>query len=145
MTLINTAHMQSCLWYHTQPVRLTALTWAAWRQSFELQRVLEGEKALRAEAARRLADLQRHATLGPRSGAGQAAKLAADSTALEAQIQQHSVQVPPASRVAGPTGQTCPIMMVTLKIEHDLWHSHAPYLFIFSYRDRFRHCKQLHV
>lgn len=73
-------------------MRLTALTWAAWRQSFELQRVLEGEKALRAEAARRLADQQRHATLGPRGGAGQAAKLAADTAALEAQIQQHSVQ-----------------------------------------------------
>ncbi|KAK9835062.1 hypothetical protein WJX81_008045 [Elliptochloris bilobata] len=60
-------------------------------QSHELQRVLEGEKALRAEAARRLADLQRQATLG-RSSRPQAA-LAADAAALEAQVQQHSAQI----------------------------------------------------
>ena len=53
--------------------------------------MLEGEKALRAEAARRLADLQRQAAMG-RAGRP-AGDLAAAAAALEAQVQQHSTQV----------------------------------------------------
>ena len=50
--------------------------------------MLEGEKALRVEAARRLADLQRAAARGKFTSTS-------DAAALDAQIKQHSVQARP--------------------------------------------------
>ena len=61
-------------------------------QSFELARVLDGEKAMRAEAARRKADVDRRLAQAAADSAG-AAALQAEQSALNAQLQQHSGQV----------------------------------------------------
>ena len=61
-------------------------------QSFELARVLDGEKAMRAEAARRKADVDRRLAQAAANSAG-AAALQAEQSALNAQLQQHSGQV----------------------------------------------------
>ena len=61
-------------------------------QSFELARVLDGEKAMRTEAARRKADVDRRLAQAAADSAG-AAALQAEQSALNAQLQQHSGQV----------------------------------------------------
>ena len=54
--------------------------------------MLDGEKAMRAEAARRKADVDRRLAQAAADSAG-AAALQAEQSALNAQLQQHSGQV----------------------------------------------------
>ena len=61
--------------------------------------MLEGEKALRAEAARRLADLQRAAARGKFASTS-------DAAALDAQIKQHSAQARPRPGRRAARGRT---------------------------------------
>ncbi len=63
-------------------------------QSFELARVLEGEKAQRGEVAKKLADLSRrlaHANAVADSAA--TAALESEHAALDSQLQRHSAHV----------------------------------------------------
>lgn len=63
-------------------------------QSFELARVLEGEKAQRGEVAKKLADLNRrlaHANAVADDAA--AAALQPERAALDVQLQRHSTHV----------------------------------------------------
>ena len=63
-------------------------------QSFELARVLEGEKALRSEVARRKAAVDRHLSQAQAcADSAAAAALQAEQTELHAQLQKHSNQV----------------------------------------------------
>lgn len=63
-------------------------------QSFELARVLEGEKALRSEVARRKAAVDRRLSQAQgRADSVAAATLQAEQTELNAQLQKHSSQV----------------------------------------------------
>ena len=63
-------------------------------QSFELARVLDGEKALRSEVARKKADVDRHlAQAQARADSAAATALQAEQSALNAQLQKHSNQV----------------------------------------------------
>ena len=63
-------------------------------QSFELARVLEGEKALRGEVARRKANVDRHLSQAQAcADSAAAAALQAEQSELNAQLQKHSNQV----------------------------------------------------
>ena len=63
-------------------------------QSFELARVLEGEKAMRSEVARKKADVDRHLSQAQACADSAAAEaLQAEQSALHAQLQKHSNQV----------------------------------------------------
>ena len=72
-------------------------TWSDKRalvQSFELSRVLEGEKALRGEVARRKAAVDRHLSQAHASAdSAAAAALQAEQSELNVQLQKHSNQV----------------------------------------------------
>ncbi len=62
-------------------------------QSFELARVLEGEKALRGEVARRKATVDRHLSQAQTcADSASAAALEAEQSELNAQLQKHSNQ-----------------------------------------------------
>ena len=70
-------------------------------QSFELARVLEGEKALRGEVARRKAAVDRHlAQAQACADSAAAAPLQAEQGELNAQLQKHSNQVRAQSSLA---------------------------------------------
>ena len=63
-------------------------------QSFELARVLEGEKAQRGEVAKKLADLSRRLAHANAVGDGAAAAaLGPERAALDLQLQRHSAHV----------------------------------------------------
>lgn len=65
-----------------------------WWQSFELARVLEGEKAQRGEVAKKIADLNRRlAHVNAAGDSAAATNLQAERTGLESQLQRHSAQV----------------------------------------------------
>jgi hypothetical protein len=80
-------------------------------QSFDLKRVLEGEKAQRSEAARRLREVEKRLAVAKSpdlmlssplaGGAGPAVGLDAEKAELEEQIRRHSMQVGNTRRAPG--------------------------------------------
>ena len=63
-------------------------------QSFELARVLEGEKAMRSEVVRKKADVDRHLSQAQACADSAATEaLQAEQSALNLQLQKHSNQV----------------------------------------------------